>query len=352
MTHQVRYVKVAYPPSVGQNSIAEHGDQLVRAIREFSGAMADTTDLDVLRSDVSGPDTTVLLQYNPFAYGRWGFAPQLVARIHRLTRRRVRPRIVLVLHEPYVPFVPDRSMATAAWQRLQLLALTRSCDATIAVTAAWKRRAERLVRGTRPVHNVPVGSNVPDKRAERQHARDTLGVDERTVVVAQFGTNHPSRLNDHTRVTVEQLERSGVPAVLLNLGHQARPVAADCATREVLPGYLQLEGLAALLSAADVFLSPCIDGVSTRRTSIMAALQHGVPVVGTFTPDTDDSLREGPAVRLAPVHDVQRFAQLAVALASSRDELDRSAIAARALFEREFAWSVIAARFLHVLRSE
>ena len=54
------------------------------------------------------------------------------------------------------------------------------------------------------------------------------------------------------------------------------------------------------LSAADLNLSAFIDGVSTRRGSLMAALQHGVASVGTRGYLTDQMLlnEDGSMARL------------------------------------------------------
>jgi glycosyltransferase involved in cell wall biosynthesis len=117
------------------------------------------------------------------------------------------------------------------------------------------------------------------------------------------------------------------------------------------PGWLEDGELAAMLSAADIFLSPCVDGVSTRRTSMMAALQHQIAVVGTVTAATDAVLREAAsAVRLAPVADVGGFAKATAALADDAPERRRSGQAARRLYEEHFDWPVIAARLRDALR--
>ena len=88
-----------------------------------------------------------------------------------------------------------------------------------------------------------------------------------------------------------------------------------------------------------------IDGVSTRRGSVMAALQHGVAVIGTAGPLTDPVLRAaGAAIRLTEVGEPERFAAAAAALAA--DPAGRAALGAagRDLYAREFDSAVTAAR--------
>jgi glycosyltransferase involved in cell wall biosynthesis len=102
------------------------------------------------------------------------------------------------------------------------------------------------------------------------------------------------------------------------------------------------------LSAADLFLAPYVDGVTTRRTTLIAALQHGVPVLGTDVGRSDEVLVRSPAIARAPL-DADRFAAVAAELAADRGRLESMGIAARALYLEEFAWDVIAARYLTLL---
>src|SRR4029453_3959065 len=55
-------------------------------------------------SGLKGYDA-VVVQYNPFMYGRWGFAPWLPLGLWRLRGRKAVGRIALMVHEPYVPMV-------------------------------------------------------------------------------------------------------------------------------------------------------------------------------------------------------------------------------------------------------
>src|SRR5690606_28314882 len=52
------------------------------------------------------------------------------------------------------------------------------------------------------------------------------------------------------------------------------------------------------MTSASAALAPIVDGVSTRRTSVAAALAHGLPVVGTDGPCTTDALRRSSAFLL------------------------------------------------------
>jgi glycosyltransferase involved in cell wall biosynthesis len=144
---------------------------------------------------------------------------------------------------------------------------------------------------------------------------------------------------------------TGRPLVLLSLGAEAPALSGlDPGITVESPGFLADREVARRLAAADLFLAPLIDGVSTRRGSVMAALQHAVPVVGTNGPLTDPVLRESrEAVSLSAVGESADFARSAVRLAGDAAARESSGAAARRLYERNFDWPVIAGRLISAL---
>jgi glycosyltransferase involved in cell wall biosynthesis len=135
--------------------------------------------------------------------------------------------------------------------------------------------------------------------------------------------------------------------LLILLGAGARPVPLD-GVHTQRPGELPPAELASLVAAADLFLAPLVDGVSTRRTSVMTALQHEVAVVGTDGPLTDSVLR-GDALELTPVGDVDAFASAAERLAVDPERRAQLAAAGRSLYERDFDWPVLARELAAIL---
>ncbi len=81
----------------------------------------------------------------------------------------------------------------------------------------------------------------------------------------------------------------------------------------------------------------------------MAALQHALPVVGTVTVRSDRVLRDSVAIVGIAVDAVDESARATEWLARNGEERLRRGMAARALFEREFAWERIAERLVREL---
>jgi glycosyltransferase involved in cell wall biosynthesis len=340
------------------NSVSEPG---VDAIDAYTGLLAEALERlgkrvarlvrtpdgwssrDVTR-DLRG-GRTLVLQYNPFNWGRRGFAPWLPALIARVRRGPAPPRVALMLHELYMSADSPRHAAMGIWQRAQLAALCSQADAAFTSTETWARDRNHV----RPsIVHLPVGSNVPDRREERGAQRAALGAQENDLVLASFGRSHPSRLIGHVESAANAIAAGGRTVMLLNLGDGApRLTGLSRNVTEITPGRLAAAELATTLAAADLYLAPFVDGVSTRRGSMVAALQHGIPVVGTRGPSTGPLLGRSDGLVLSdPGDSAAAFAQAARRLADDGAARRSAGAAARELFERHFDWGVIAQRMI------
>jgi glycosyltransferase involved in cell wall biosynthesis len=293
--------------------------------------------------------SALILQYNPFAFARWGFAPWLPAGLAALRLRRNRPFVGVMVHEPYVPMDSPRWVVLGIWQRLQLAAVRACADVTFTSITAWEDLLRRSVpRG--PVRHLPVGSNFPDMRDSRAAFRSDLGVRDEELVAAALGRDHPSWMGSYVVAAANAIAASGKRVVLLALGASTPELPGlDSAVRVERPGMLEAEELAGHLAAADLFLAPLIDGISTRRGSVMAGLQHGLPVLGTEGPLTDAVLADTEAVRLAKVGRPDEFATAAARLAEDPEQRRGMGVAARHLYETQFDWPVVAEKLLDEL---
>jgi glycosyltransferase involved in cell wall biosynthesis len=128
--------------------------------------------------------------------------------------------------------------------------------------------------------------------------------------------------------------------------------------REALPdvplvdaGRLSAEDVSRHLSVMNLHLTPFVDGVSTRRGSFMAGLQHGIPTVATSGDLTDSLLQDadGEAFRLAPTSDAALFAQAATDLYSNPLRRRHLGQNGQTLYDETFAFSVTVPAFLNIL---
>jgi glycosyltransferase involved in cell wall biosynthesis len=333
----------------------------IDAIRDYTHLLADGLRDEGASAGVSllqnsfvpdpPPGTNALLvNYNPFSWGRWGWAPELPGSLARLRTAPRRPAVTLIVHEPYVPWGGFKQTLMAAWQRTQIAALLRLADLALVSIEPWVPEIQRLAGSGTPVHHLPVGSNLPDMRHARQERRARLGIRNDNLVLAFFGGRHPSRLVDHLREAIVATSQLGRRVVVINLGADPPSFRGLSGRAELFtPGPLGPSELARLLSVADLFAAPYIDGASSRRGTIAAALQHGLPTVSTSGALTDPFLIRSGALVLVPPGSPADFGEKVADLANDSEARMAIGLRARQLFEERFDWRAIARRVLALL---
>jgi glycosyltransferase involved in cell wall biosynthesis len=284
----------------------------------------------------------ILLQYNPFAYGRGGVAPRLFRQAEQL--RRTGAPLAVMVHEAWIDVVNARSCAISLFQRAQLLNLLRHADAVMTSTSSLARS---LGAGAQ---HVPVGTNIVPVACTPSAARERLGL-TRPLVVALFGGGNPSRALDYSEAAIAALARARGPEALTvaNLGADAPPVHAPPGVDVRHPGAIAGDALSIWLRAADLVLLPFTDGLSTRRSTLMAALAHARPVLGLIGTRTEPELTQ--TLALTPVGDRTRYAEAAVELASDSERRQSLGAAGGRLYRERFDWPVVASRVSATLRS-
>lgn len=286
----------------------------------------------------------LFIQFNQFSYGRWGLNPFLPLTVRRLRKSPHAPRIAIMFHEDFVPVTNWKNAIMTTWQRWQFWMLGRLADQVFFSIDPWVERYRSWFPDT-PVHHLPVGSNMPHVVADRQAVRTELGINPDTFVLGVFGSLHNSRLIGHIRHATKAVADASNNFKLLYIGPHGD---AFCRAMESWPvldgGRLPAEAVSRHLRAMDVHLTPFVDGVSTRRGSFMAGLQHGVPTVATHGPLTDALLtrRHKQAFLLAPVEAPDRFAEHVVALWRQPEKRRAMGKAGEDLYREHFTFEAAA----------
>jgi glycosyltransferase involved in cell wall biosynthesis len=347
-----RTVCVVYPTSGSFDAIAQRATGVVAELRRrgIDAAYVSGGAAALLRHVLRRDEDWLLVEYMPFSYGRWGFAPALPAAAGLARLIPGAPRIAVVVHEAAVAPEDLRSGLMSLWQRVQLRALLGAASVLFAPTDAKLRLLEKM-SGGRPVTYLPSPSNIPRDTADREAARAELGIAAGTLVAAVLGGSHPSRALEHVEAALDAIATAAAPCTLLNLGADAPALALPESVRVLAPGPSSGDALSSYLAAADLYLAPFHDGTSTARTTVAAALAHGLPIVGTDGPQTDDLLRSSGACVLAPLEPLDEFAHAALTLARDAAERERLGSAALRLYDDQLSWEVAGNRILTSLAS-
>jgi glycosyltransferase involved in cell wall biosynthesis len=323
-----------YPPQPGgvsdytalvARSLAATGDRVhVHAPRSLRAAAAEDSitvhalpghfgpqalaELDAVLARLP-PRSRVLVQYVPHMYG-WkamnvGFCLWL------LLRRQLAPWVMF--HEVTFPCRRGqrfRHNVLGAVNHVMAAMVAHAATRIFFSTPAWGCLLRRLAPGRRPMHWLPVPSNIPTRVGEAGPAalRAELGAGPERLVVGHFGTFGGMNADMLATALPPLLAPGDRAALLIGRGSvafaqrltQAHPWLAQ---RLRARGESTGQEVATALAACDLLVQPYPDGVSTRRGSLMAGLALGVPLLTTAGFATEPIWAEEELVALAPAGD-------------------------------------------------
>ena len=294
------------------------------------------------------PDV-VNLQYEPYLYHRWGI--NLWLPMAMLVLRAQGLPIVTTVHEPFVPFTRWQWWLTGPIQRLSLVFLVCASRKIAVTTWAWIGRLRPWVSWRlKDVVRIPVGTNVPPvsvSAEDRAEIRQRWNVPTTGVVIGVFSPLGNGKLFDLILRTWEGLRLVRPDAVLLLLGVTrdevlARFPEAPTDPRAIYTGFLAPDRISRLITGLDVALAPFVDGLSSRRSSTISLMAHGIPIVSTLGPLTDPDIFGDSPIRLVPLGEEAGFYRAIEDLLRSAEERKRVGDLTRTFYARHFAWAHIA----------
>jgi glycosyltransferase involved in cell wall biosynthesis len=233
---------------------------------------------------------------------------------------------------------PQRNLLAAVEWWMAQLAAGRAERIFISIPA-WRRQLGR--HGYR-AEVLPIPSNVAIdvRQADIERVLTRLGPGP---LIGHFGT-YGTFVGDLLYPAVVNILRAARDARFVLLGRgglefAGRLVSAypDLGSRIVAPGALSATEVSCHLAACDVLVQPYPDGISGRRTSAMAGLSLGKPLVTTTGPLTESEWASSGAVVLVPVGEPLEVVSAVIRLLASRDEQNELGARARAWYQARFS---------------
>jgi glycosyltransferase involved in cell wall biosynthesis len=305
---------------------------------------ADLRRVGELLDQFSAP-RRLLVQWVPHGYGYRSMNLRLCSWLRSRAKRG--DLVELMVHEPYLAFREGslKQDGVAVVHRLMTAVLLSAAHHVWMSIPAWEARLRPYAFGRKlPFAWLPVASNIPvvDDSGGVKVIRDRFAPDG-APLVGHFGT-YERGIVSLLLQSAPSLLRANTNCNLLLLGRDSELMRTklsgahpDLAQRVHAVGTLPSADLSLHLSACDVMLQPYVDGVSSRRTSVMVALDHGLPVVTTQGKLTEPLWAESGAVKLAPTTDVQTLVSHLENLLINKAERLRLREASRALYRERFA---------------
>lgn len=287
----------------------------------------------------------LLVQWVPHGYG---YRSMNVAFCMWLWKRAKfdHDRVELMIHEPFLPFREGtgKQDAAAAVHRLMVITLLNAVRQIWTAIPAWESHLRPYALGRDIKFGwLPVPSTIAvadDPQAVRS-IRTRYAPDGK-FLLAHFGTygRHitealtgllPGLLGAHANLSVLLLGRGGEA-----LRDDLIRADAKLGRRIHATGQLSAAALSLHLSACDLLIQPYPDGVSTRRSSTMVGLAHGLPIVTTTGRLTEPLWAESGAVNLAQAGDTDSLSKSIARLIDDASERKRLSKAARLLYDNRF----------------
>ena len=293
---------------------------------------------DVLERAWRTSPAIVLVQYVPNAFGARGANLAFCRWLRERADSGCDVRVMF--HEPYFYFSLNRPWrnALAAVQRMMAAELIRASRCIYMSSANWIRYLAPY--GSLPdAIALPIPSTIPehaDPENEARFRRLIKGASD-APVIGHFGT-YGEHVGAELRNILPRLMESlpdvrlaligkGSTEFLANVGFAQLKLRATNTERAWASGWLDGPDTAAALRACDLLVQPFPDGVTTRRTSVMAGLRNGVPTLSTNGFLTEPVWHEAAPVALPPAGDPDAMVKSAVALLA--DPGARAALARR-----------------------
>lgn len=327
---------VLAPTAAGRyDGIGDYSARLATAL----GAFEQTTVCVIGESALPSPGEVDVVwhQYSPAALG--GDAARATDRWLRDVTR-AGGRVIVTVHEYWPPAngTLRRALFRASLRRRVRRAIGRSAAVVVAQDISKRNLADAGILGDRPVAVIPVGSNI------EAFAGPAPVRDGGLVLFGQPAAMDPVALRALARW------RSGrTHAMPLTwIGRSADEILA-CWVESAggraedirCLGAVSESTVAEHLARATAGLAPYADGASTRRTTLAALLQHGVPTVALSGIATDDWLRRHTGVAWVPAAPPDRFVSMIETILNDDRRREELSGHARALFEAHMSWTAI-----------
>jgi hypothetical protein len=295
-------------------------------------------------------NTWVLVQYTALAWSAQGF-PQKVLRALKILKS-AGARVGIVFHdvEPY----PGTRRIDSVRRFVQVRTMRRALAlANLAVFPVPPEKLSWLPAVPPQSAFVPVGPNLPIPPVPLAHAQDlvpTIGVF--SITGGESGARETQIILGAVRHAAQKLGKLR----LLIVGRHAelRETELRAGLRD-LPVELSVEGVVEpaqvvqRLSVCDVLLF--VRGpISSRRSSAIAGIACGLPVVAYSGSETAAPITDAGVVLVSPHQPDDLNAALVRVLSDAAYRIDLAA-RSRAAYQTHFAWSAIAARFSALLNT-
>ena len=292
----------------------------------------------------SSPEANFLLQYVPHSFGLRGINLPFCVWLWW----RYRGRIDVMFHEVALPSGSGQRLKVRVAGKIQNLMarlLVRASRHVYISIPGWEPRLKKYLRPEQRLQWLPIASHFDGLNFTSQVRRKAYPV------VGHFGTYGQEigqMLSGLLPFILKRFE--SVHFALIGRGSEVFlpeflrrfPEFTD---RMYASGPVPSNDVARHLLACDVLIQPFPDGVSTRRSSFMAALALGRPLITNGGHLTEAFWHSTDAVSFSGTFDLEKMGGLLDTLLANSDAAEQMGRRGQRFYEENFSWE----RTLNVL---
>ena len=324
----------------GSDEHASSGSNLHRTLGSFDAASLAAADLSL---DQFARPRSLLVQWVPHGYGR----RSMNVGFCRWLARRVRlhgDSLHLMVHEPFLEFRGIRQSAAAAVHRWMIHTLLGAAEHVWLSIPAWEPMLRPYAPANLEMDWLPIPSTIPLAATPESVKSVRAKVGLPRFLAGHLGTYSTAIRKMLEPVIIDLVRRhEDLTFLLLGSGSDRFRFALasqypDVTNRLFATDYLPSAQLSPYLAACDLVVQPYPDGASSRRTSLMAGISHGIPVLTTSGHLSEPLWRDSAAVALVSANDPVSLIASAHALVRSPEERSRLGAAGLRLYRERFDW--------------
>jgi glycosyltransferase involved in cell wall biosynthesis len=333
-------------------ALGEHGIELRLERVEWNADGWPAALRELRQRAAAWRDRWILVQYTALAWSARGFPRRFVRVLRDLGGAGARVGVVFHDVEPY----SGERVIDKLRQRVQIRTMRNALElADAAIFTVPPEKISWKPRQLAKASFIPVGANLPvtSERLPRATAET-----RKSPIVAVFGITGGATGERETREILGAVRYTAQRAGAFRLavfGRHAeereaalreglRDVPVEVSVEGVLDGRQVVEKLRA--SDALLFVR---GGISTRRSSAIAGIACGLPVIARAGSETAAPIREAGVA----FYSEEKENELGAVLARVLEDADYRAMLAeksRRAYDEHFSWSAIAKKYVHALR--
>lgn len=230
----------------------------------------------------------ILVQYVPFMYNRKGGINFSFCFFILALRVIYSKRVTLMVHEINYPFEwKIKSVIMFFSHSIMMSILLLASHQTFTATKYFNHQLKTYFFA-KNINILPVGSNIVEERINKKTTS--------TLTLGMFGKLHPAKEVPFVIKTLIEIWREQKNFRLIYIGESSEKILSlvDQSDAKDLQHFLEAfpespsAEVSEQLAQLDIFVAYFVDGLSARRGSVMAALEHGIEVISTKGAFTDD----------------------------------------------------------------